>query len=1347
LLCTFVSAYGFGQSINAVVGGSVSDASKALIPGVTITATNTGTGIVSTTVTNESGAYQFPALQPGNYKLTAELPGFQTQTMTGVTLGGAQQVTLNFTLQVAAAAGQQVEVTIAADTVLATTSNSIGTVLPDYKLKDLPALTGNVLNLVQNVPGLQRDNTGTFGYMAGGRLGDVNATLNGVNVNDGRYENGAWSTVYTNPDLVEEVKVIVAPVDAETSRGNGQVQMVTRSGTNAFRGSLSWSNHNSSLDANDWFNNRNGVAKSYDNRNLYTARLGGPIIKNKTFFFLLFDGQRDMKKVAANGLTWTDMAKAGIFRYWPGVDNANASNANPSVDTFGNPVTPKNATGPLSAIGLFGSCTFNGAPVANCTPYNNPLTKSTAPFLQQEFTRMPSPNQFTSAGTLTGDGLNTAIVNFVRRQDGFDQTNGNSDEVDRDQYNARIDHNFNSKHKLSLIATNEHTWGTATQAGLSNWPLAFSGLAVKRPVVYTIQMTSTLSSTMLNQLRLGKSGSNNWQWGAADQSTPLGAQVRSLLYYSNGIPIGGNNGNPAMFSTGILPFATKGGFGRWREGINPRYSIGDDLSWTKGKHAFKGGMEWRRTESNGFNDPNITPTAVLGAGNNPLTLDNTPAGGGFTGLSTNNATLAKGFIYDMAGQVASVNEAFGIVSATNTALQPTPIVPNNRHWNYQNEMSAYFKDDFKFRPDLTINAGIHWEYYGQPYEHNGLAARVVGDYNSFFNVNCASTPGTPIPDLPGGVGDTSCTNLAQVQFVGKNSTHPDIGVNLKGNDYHSFAPAVGFAWDVPWFGKGKTVVRAGYAIAFEGALRNFITVDGAINTVPGINLINGGSGITWNAPVAGPGTPNTTLTNLQLPIPFPAGTATTSPFPVTPTARTLGITTYNYTNPYTQNWNLEIQREIAKNTTVEIRYVGTKGTKLWPTTPVNANDYALSERANTMGLFSAFDAARTGGDSQLLNQLFNGVGLTGTCAVNGTTCTGAQILRTNNTTRPFLANGSYGALINSINTSLAYTGSGTTDSGQILRHAGFANNYLVPNPQYSQVNFMGNDQNSTYHSLNLQVTRRLSQGFTNTTSFIWSKAMGAGNFVDPAQRSDWKTLQTVDHKGQLSSSGTYVLPFGMGHSLLGNAPGWAQRIVSDWQVGGIGNYVTGGPVSFTTAYTTGNLNTFSSNEASRPVLVGKQPSGSLTKTPAGVTYFNGYTTIPDPTFAQISPSCVATTACNGLVAGLSNRALVDPNGNVIMVNPGPGTKGTVQQNSYRGLGALYFDMNMVKRIRVDENKNVELRVDVVNVLNHPNFSDPTSNTSSIESTSFGQITTLRSGVNTGGNGGMRSFILNTRFNF
>ena len=127
LLLSFLTA--FSQTTNATLGGSVSDASRALIPGVTVTATNTQTGIVSTAVTNETGSYNFASLQSGNYKVSAELPGFQTQSYNDVTLGVSQQVRLNFTLQVGGQS-QSVEVNVAADTLIATTSSSVGTVLP-----------------------------------------------------------------------------------------------------------------------------------------------------------------------------------------------------------------------------------------------------------------------------------------------------------------------------------------------------------------------------------------------------------------------------------------------------------------------------------------------------------------------------------------------------------------------------------------------------------------------------------------------------------------------------------------------------------------------------------------------------------------------------------------------------------------------------------------------------------------------------------------------------------------------------------------------------------------------------------------------------------------------------------------------------------------------------------------------------------------------------------------------------------------------------------------------------------------------------------------------------------------
>jgi len=320
LLGAVLSTHSFAQTSNATLGGTVSDAAGALIPGVTITAANTGTGIVTTVLSNEAGAYQFASLQTGVYKVSAELTGFRIQTYNEVALGISQQVRLNFTLQVGSLS-QSVEVTVAADTLIATTSSSVGTVLPEYKVRDLPLGGRNVMDLLTRTAGVSNavsgdtantgSSAGDVGFFAGGRLSAVNTTRDGFVVSDGRYLHGAFSSTYVSPDLVEEVRIITAPVDAEMGRGSGQVQMATRSGTNQFHGSLFWNNRNSALDASNWFNNFNGAQKDYENRNQFGGRIGGPIIRNKTCFFVLIDEQRDLYKQTFVGTVLTPQARQG----------------------------------------------------------------------------------------------------------------------------------------------------------------------------------------------------------------------------------------------------------------------------------------------------------------------------------------------------------------------------------------------------------------------------------------------------------------------------------------------------------------------------------------------------------------------------------------------------------------------------------------------------------------------------------------------------------------------------------------------------------------------------------------------------------------------------------------------------------------------------------------------------------------------------------------------------------------------------------------------------------------------------------------------------------------------------
>ena len=374
----------------------MSDASRALIPGVTVTATNTQTGIVSTAVTNETGSYNFPSLQSGNYKVSAELPGFQTQSYSDVTLGVSQQVRLNFTLQVGGQS-QSVEVNVAADTLIATTSASVGNVLPEYKVRDLPLASRNVLDLVGTASGTQGSN------FAGGRLTQLNTTRDGIPVSDGRYDVGASTSTYVSPDLVDEVRVIVAPADAEMGRGSGQIQMSTRSGTNELHGSLFWVNRNSKLSANSWNNNFLGVGKDYYNGNQFGGRVGGPIVKNKTFFFFLIDGQRYLTKSNFIGTVLTDQARQGIFRYFPGVQNGNIVTNTPTVDRNGNPVKPAAATGDLASFSVFAR--------PDGTPWDvNRTTFDTSGWIKTLLARMPSPNNYT-----VGDGLNTAGIRWLRR--------------------------------------------------------------------------------------------------------------------------------------------------------------------------------------------------------------------------------------------------------------------------------------------------------------------------------------------------------------------------------------------------------------------------------------------------------------------------------------------------------------------------------------------------------------------------------------------------------------------------------------------------------------------------------------------------------------------------------------------------------------------------------------------------------------------------------------------------------------------------------------------------------------------------------------------------------------------
>src|SRR5262245_45309208 len=426
LLGLLLYASAFGQTGSGALTGIAEDPTKALIPGVTITATNTDTGVAFTVVTNETGAYNFPSLLPGIYTLTAELSGFRSVSYTNIQLGTSETKRFNFVLEVGGVA-TTLDVNIDAGALLTTSSATIDNVLPESRVRELPLVGNDVLDLIGVLGGARVSALGgELTTFAGISAGYVNTTVNGQSVNDGRYGVGVYATTRINPDMVSEVRLVLTPVDAELGRGNGQVQIQTRSGTNQYRGSAVWFVRNSALDARSWQDNRTVPlpTRSWQNQNQYTLSYGGPIKKNKTFFFALYDGQITRIRDTVRASVLTPCARNGIFRYFtdwnngnisantPTVPTTSATAATPVVDSLGNPKAPATMrngtpyTGTLQYYSVFGQLPAN-LPAANadCSNIAALVTPNTAwdsnrsnldptGFSKKLLDQMPRPNSF-----------------------------------------------------------------------------------------------------------------------------------------------------------------------------------------------------------------------------------------------------------------------------------------------------------------------------------------------------------------------------------------------------------------------------------------------------------------------------------------------------------------------------------------------------------------------------------------------------------------------------------------------------------------------------------------------------------------------------------------------------------------------------------------------------------------------------------------------------------------------------------------------------------------------------------------------------------------------------------------
>jgi hypothetical protein len=967
----------------------------------------------------------------------------------------------------------------------------------------------------------------------------------------------------------------------------------------------------------------------------------------------------------------------------------------------------------------------------------------TTGYIARMLSFFPEPNNYE-----VGDGLNTAGFRLLRHFTGLDNLFGSGEATGRrKQINVKIDQNFASAHKANVNVTYERV---DSDDVLAIFPGSFSNKNFRRPIVISSGLTSTLSSSLLNEARFGmrRQGTNviapwdrpeyqdaiNQYFPPMDDGFRVVPQISALnlCYPHSGVRPGvsgpANCGaNGAVTATSIDK--------------TPTYTYADTLSWTHGAHAFKFGGEFRDASSEAktstatfFSNFAVATLAIGGSVPGTTTQGQTSAtdiqgtsttpNPAMLGLLATNGTNARALSNYLAGSLSNITNLY-FTTDPNDLSQWSDY--RDKHFLttklVQREFSAFLKDDYKITKNLTLNLGLRWDYYGVPFVASGLTVRAVGGGDAVFGISGR--------DFTGWMRPGERAPVTSVEFVGPHSPNPDQTVYP--NDYNNFGPAIGFAWNVPWFGEGKTTVRGGYQVTYQGGGR-FNTLQGPLASPPGSTL------------EASPNFQNTYVDLTSIPSVLPITPLILPMQPIPTTARSQNFTTFDshYVNPYVQNLTLSVTRSVNKNLTFDLRYVGTLSRKQYTTLNINTPNFLYN------GLVDEFNAARTATEvpGGMLDQMLAGINLcTAGCTANqpygaiGSTVGGVYQsagyqMRSNPTFQNALANAYYGTApafntpLSSILNTLNYTTTGSNASlpaiqpgtlGNALRLNGFPDNFIATNPQFGNMNLLTNGGSSNYHSLQFQATLRPTQGFSAQATYTWSKNLGLGAITNPVDRSADYTNINNNPGHTLRTNGTIELPMGPNKLLFGNTSGALARALERWQLGLIFNLNSGYPVSITAqSMLYGN---------GVPDIVYPVDFNELKGTRWGIRngsflegrYFDQgdvFVKDDDPVCATVAANIRSLCSLDALymvapagTAGATNKLFNDGVTRpavVVLQHPAPGKKGSLGNNTVIGPGTFRFDANLGKTFQISESKSLQVRFDAQNVLNHPQPSNGNS---------------------------------------
>jgi len=1147
LLAIFLATVTFAQTQTARLVGTVHDSSGAVLPNAKVTAIDNATKLRTEVTTNSSGDFVFPVLQPGTYSLTVESSGFRKAMINDIELDAASNVSQSVTLEV----GQMTEtVEVTANTITVQTAESqIANSVTLTDIDTLPQLARTPITLAVFQPGVQIFPTAngsssgadySFAHVNGLRQGSNNNTLDGIDVNDSVAPRIGLSLTANNTDSVEEARVVTDGGKAEYGRNaGGQVQLVTKSGTNQFHGNAFDYLRNRDFNANDFFNNAATpkVPIPVLIQNNYGGSFGGPIKHNKLFFFGNYQGIRTHAQGIQNTLVPTTTAEQGIFEW-----NAGTA-ASPNIKQY-NILTA------------------------------DPLAKGIDPTVAALLKLYPAPNNNNCASS---DGLNSSCYDF-------NYNNGSLS----DQFTVKVDYNISDKmHVFERTSWQRNSSIDSLNGAQNVIPGQAAGTQGGKRWGVAGGWDWTISSTLVNQFR----------YGHQSASVNFNRPEREA-------------GPMVSFNTWTTPILTA--FPQGRNSPVDEYT--DNLTKIRGNHTIKFGGQFRDTDQYGFNDAGIYPNISLSTANGNVPAQSvTPAG--LTGAQT---TTFQGLYNDLLGRISSVTETY-YSNLTTFQAAGTPRVRNFLFHEY----GFFAQDDWKITPRLTLNLGIRWEYFPVPNEENGFQGIMTPQ--SAFN---------------------TAGEIDNATIVRSNKWF--------NNDYHSFAPRFGFAWDP--FGNGKTAIRGGYGIFYDrmiGAAAS--SVDGA---TPGFaqavtiypNSTTGSDVRIGNSP------------------PLPQQPASPAVTPAATRQVALDLMAANLTNGYVQQWNLNIQRQIAKNTILDVGYVGNRGVKLFFQTNLDQS-YIYNN-----GFLTAF------------NQI------------------AAYVASAN----PVPAGNPIVAAFGSLSSAISGIGSSNFSQGQVgaaantmdvnhysaYANAGISEYYLRHFPQFSSVLIGNNDGRSEYNSLQARLTRQFG-ALRLSANFTWSKSIdndlsaatgGEGNgFAAPLDSFNEaldRGRSNFDIPKAFTMNAEYTLPVGKGHLIGGNMPKWANAIFGGWDVGGIVIWESGTPFTVSSGRATGP-----STAATWANYTGDRNIGAIATTNNGI----------GPGVYYFTPAQVANFS-----------------------EPAAGFIGSSGRNAFRGPRFFNFDTSLVKRFEFMERKYITFRAEAYNTLNNVDFNNPTVNLNNAVS-AFGKI--------------------------